>query len=77
MKALISRAEPRVTGYRVAQVQETTFDVAEYLFWVDCAPDVQQDLYWFDPSDNTCKPIVVESEDVEDSVPPETQTGVV
>lgn len=53
--ALISPNEPRETGYRVAEVQDSTFDIAPPLFWVDCADDVVQDLYWYDPSDNTIK----------------------
>ena len=47
MKALISKTEPRETGYRVAQVvtDNSTFPVAEPdLFWVSCANDVVQGL---------------------------------
>lgn len=60
MKALISSVEPRETGYRVAQVEPdaNVFAVAEGLFWVDCADDVVQDSFWFDPQDQTIKPIV-------------------
>jgi hypothetical protein len=51
MKALISSIEPVESGYRVAQVatDEMTFVVAEELFWVDCADDVVQDKFYFDP----------------------------
>ena len=57
MKALISTIEPRETGYRVAQVEQDTniFPVAEDLFWVACADDVVQDLFWYDPQDQTLK----------------------
>ena len=55
MKALISPLEPRSTGYRVAQIHETGFDVAEPLFWVDCPNDLIEDQKWYDPSDNTFK----------------------
>jgi hypothetical protein len=57
MKALISKIEPRNTGYRVAQVEpnDNIFDVAEDLFWVDCPGYIEADKYWFDPSDNTFK----------------------
>jgi len=59
MKALISTIEPRETGYRVAQVEPdiNAFAVAEVLFWVDCADDVVADQYWYDPADETIKPI--------------------
>lgn len=58
MKALISTIEPRETGYRVAQVtyDDQVFEVADVLFWVDCADDVIADQYWYDPSDQTIKP---------------------
>jgi hypothetical protein len=60
-KALISTIEPRETGYRVAQVvnQGQTFSVSDELFWVDCADDVVQDQFWYDPSDQTIKAVPV------------------
>ena len=57
MKALISPNEPRETGYRVADTHANGFDVAEPLFWVDCADDVVADQFWYDPADHTIKPI--------------------
>jgi len=57
MKALISPIEPRETGYRVAEVEPESFSVAEPLFWVDCADDVVADYFWYDPQDQTIKPI--------------------
>lgn len=61
MKALISTSEPRETGYRVAQVEQDAniFPVASTLFWVDCADDVLADQFWFDPQDQTIKPVPV------------------
>ena len=59
MKALISPIEPRQIGYRVAQVEEQEFEVAPPLFWVDCAEDVRADQFWYDPADQTIKPIPV------------------
>lgn len=58
-QALISTIEPRETGYRVAEVvnQGQTFPVAETMFWVACADDVVQDQFWYDPTDQTIKPI--------------------
>lgn len=59
MKALISTTEPVETGYRVAQVEPDVdiFSVADTLFWVDCADDVVADQFWYDPTDETIKPI--------------------
>jgi hypothetical protein len=45
MKALISPNE----GYRVAEIHETGFDVAEPLFWVDCPDGIKQYQCWYDP----------------------------
>lgn len=57
MKALISPNEPRETGYRIAEVSANQFDIAEPLFWVDCADDVAANQLWYDPSDQTIKVI--------------------
>lgn len=61
MKALISKIEPRQTGYRVAQVVEDghEFPVASDLFWHDCDNTVVADHFWFDPSNNTIKEIPI------------------
>lgn len=56
-KALISPIETRETGYRVAWTNDVEIDHAEPLFWVDCTDDVVQDQFWYDPSDQTIKPI--------------------
>ena len=58
-KALISPNEPAQTGYRVAQVEpaENIFDVADPLYWIDCADGVVADQFWFDPVDGTIKAI--------------------
>ena len=64
MQALISTTEPRQTGYRVAEVvaDGNTFPVSSELFWTEFPPNldpalVPQDQYWYDPSDQTIKPI--------------------
>ena len=57
MKALISPNEPRETGYRIAEVSMTEFEVAEPLFWIDCADDMAVDQFWYDPADQTIKPV--------------------
>lgn len=62
MKALISPKEPvcfdstgLITGYRIADVHETGFDVHNSLFWIDCADDVTNSLHYYDPIDKTIK----------------------
>ena len=57
MKALISTDEPRMTGYRVAQVSpdDQIFPVAPQLYWVTCPDDLLADQKWYDPSDNQFK----------------------
>lgn len=37
---------------RVAEVMDAPFEVAEPLFWVECADDVVADLYYYNTSDN-------------------------
>ena len=59
MKALISPNEPRETGYRVAEVSSNQFDVASPLFWVDCSNETVADQFWYDPDDQTIKPVPV------------------
>lgn len=50
MQALISPDEPRETGYRVAQLAETSFEVAEPLFWVEyTGTNTNADIMWYDP----------------------------
>lgn len=55
--ALIFPDQPCESGYAVVEVAEARFDVAAPLFWVDCSDDVQAYQYWYDPSDESIKPI--------------------
>jgi hypothetical protein len=57
MKALISKIEPRQTGWRIAQVEpdDKIFPVAADFFWVNCADHIVADQHWYDPVDNTIK----------------------
>jgi hypothetical protein len=60
MKALISPQEQVNTGYRVVQVEETSFDVAPPLFWLDYSNDIAQEFlyqFWYDPIDKQIKNI--------------------
>lgn len=75
MKALISPNEPRETGYRVAEVSETDFEVASPLFWADCAEDIVADQFWYDPSDQTIKANpILEPEPEPEEVEPNANT---
>lgn len=74
MKALISPIELRETGYRVAETNSTGFEVAQPLFWVDCADDVVADQFWYDPVDETIKAMPEPAPaPVVDSAPPISQ----
>jgi len=44
-------------GQRVAQVEDTTFEVASPLFWVDCDDSLVADESYYDTTDNTIKQI--------------------
>ena len=59
MKALVSPNEPCQSGFRIAEVEpdDKVFDVAQPLFWVDCANDVLADHFWYDPETETIKPV--------------------
>lgn len=51
--ALISPLEPRVNGYRVADVSDVAFDVATPFFWVACEDDLLADTAWYNPDDGS------------------------
>lgn len=55
--ALISPSESVETGYRVAEVTNTSFEIAPPLFWVDCTDDVGADQFWYDPNTQTILPV--------------------
>lgn len=57
MKALVSKIEPRNTGYRVAQVEhdKNVFPVAANLEWINCPDNVIADQFWYDPADGSFK----------------------
>lgn len=73
MKALISPIEFSHTGYRVADIHPTGFDVAQPLFWVDCTDDVVADQFWYDPADQTIKPIPEPEPEEPDEDQPQTE----
>lgn len=44
-------------SWRVAQVQEDAFEIAEPLFWVDCADNIVADLWFYQTSTGEILPI--------------------
>ena len=47
MKALISPNEVVETGYRVVEIQDKAFEVANPLFWVDCLSEITPTEYFY------------------------------
>jgi hypothetical protein len=45
-----------LTMFRVAEVNENGFDVAEPLFWVECPENCIADEWYYDPAEGTCLP---------------------
>lgn len=63
-RALISPSEIRYgdeqqtqTGYRIAEVTDTEFPVAEPMFWIDVPDDTNYHLKYYDPADQQLKDI--------------------
>jgi hypothetical protein len=69
-KALISPNELRYgdeqktqSGYRIAQVSDSTFEVASPLFWIDVPDSTIADSLYYDPNDEQLKTIWEEPEE--------------
>ena len=77
MKALINPNEIKETGYRVCQVEEIEFEVAQPLFWIDCPNDLIADSKWFDPVDNTFKEFISLQKSMIDNQPVTTGTQAI
>ena len=45
-------------AWRVAQVEQESFPVADPYFWVDCADDVVADRFYYDSTTQQINPIV-------------------
>jgi hypothetical protein len=54
MKALISPLELVASGVRIAQVETQEFEVAEPLYWIDCADDVNASTWYFNTETQQC-----------------------
>jgi hypothetical protein len=46
-------------GERVAEVADTTFEVAPPLFWVECADDIVADQFYYDAETQAIIPVPV------------------
>ena len=64
-KALISPNEliysydGTLIGVRVAQVEQQEFDVAQPLYWIECADEVDAINWYFQTETNSCQLIPV------------------
>lgn len=58
-KALVVPVQPVGEGYRIAEVSDVVFEVAESLFWIDCDDSVVADQYYYDPLDTNIKELPV------------------
>jgi len=54
-KALISSNEIIETGYRIAEVSDYEFPIANPLYWIDCEDNINADFYFFDSLSNSIK----------------------
>ena len=57
--ALICPNEPIKNGYRIAQVEDITFPVAEPTYWLECSDNVIPELVYLDPVDRKIKTITI------------------
>ena len=76
-KALISSNELVVnfdgtTGYRVAEVENTTFEVAPSLCWVDCDDACVADIWYYYTEIKEGVPKPIEPEPLEPDLPDTT-----
>lgn len=70
-KALIVPVQIVETGYRIAEVRDAEFEVADPLFWVECQDDVLADLFWYNPIDKSINPVPVEEPEPEPEPAPQ------
>lgn len=44
-------------GVRIAEVSQTPFEVADPLYWIECANEVNADFWYFQSQTASCQPI--------------------
>jgi hypothetical protein len=49
----VYKYDKTLLGIRVAEVADSTFEVASPLFWVECADDVLADQFYYDEDTQT------------------------
>ena len=59
MYALISEQELVETGYRVVEIRSEPFDMGDKFKWIECADTVKPNEVYYDPADETIKPIPI------------------
>lgn len=52
---LVYSYDGTLLGERIAQVSQTTFEVALPLFWIECADDVEADIWYYQTETATCQ----------------------
>jgi len=57
MKAFISPLEPVATGFRICEVQEAEFPIAEPYFWLDVPAGVAAGSHFYNPITASAEPI--------------------
>lgn len=70
MKALICPNESASTGFRIAEISETGFEVAEPLFWVECDETITSNEHFYDKGEfKPLFPVLIEQEKIEATEP--------
>jgi len=59
---LVYSYDGTLLGERIAEVAQSTFEVAPPLFWIDCADDVTAQYWYYQTSTQTCELIPVQPE---------------
>jgi hypothetical protein len=54
---LYGNQEQTQTGYRIEQIEDMEFDIANPLFWIDVPDDTDALLKYYDPEDQQIKSI--------------------
>lgn len=64
---LIYSYDGTLIGERIAQVEQTTFEVAPPLYWVECADEVNANEWYFQTETNTCELIPIKPVPLQDA----------
>ena len=64
---LIYSYDGTLIGVRIAQVEQTIFDVAPPLYWIDCEDEVDATYWYFQTETNSCQLIPIEPVELQDA----------